>query len=64
MTEFIELVRRMRAAQKAYFKFRNISDLRESKRLEGEVDHWITQASLDNEEPPPDARQGLLPWED
>ena len=39
--DFIDLVRRMRAAQKAFFKKRKQSDLIESKRLEKEVDQTL-----------------------
>lgn len=41
MREFIEAVEKMRNAQKAYFKFRNRSDLIEAKRLEAEVDQFL-----------------------
>lgn len=41
MHEFIELVHKMRAAQKAYFKFQNRSDLIEAKKLEAEVDRAL-----------------------
>lgn len=37
-SDFRELVRRMRAAQKAYFKSRDRSVLIEAQRLEREVD--------------------------
>jgi hypothetical protein len=36
--ELIALVREMRAAQKAYFKTRNLEHLTTSKRLEREID--------------------------
>jgi hypothetical protein len=39
--EFLDLVVRLRAAQKAWFKHRRTSDLEESKRLEREVDRAI-----------------------
>lgn len=36
--QFIDLVCRMRTAQKAYFRTRSYGDLDESKKLEQEVD--------------------------
>lgn len=42
--EFLELVRRLRAAQKAYFKDRKQSDLIESKKLEKQVDQALDAA--------------------
>lgn len=47
--EFTDLVARMRAAQKAYFRTRSYSDLDESKRLEREVDNAL-RASLTDED--------------
>lgn len=48
--DFRDLVRRMRAAQKAYFKSRDGGDLAESKRLEklvdGELDEPSAKVSL------------------
>ena len=38
---FIELVERMRAAQKEYFKNREIAALKISKELERQVDYMI-----------------------
>lgn len=43
MKEFIELVRRMRDAQKRYFQTRDKAVLAESKRLEGQVDKRIVE---------------------
>ena len=43
--EFARLVYKMRKQQKKYFKTRNIDDLKESKRLEKEVDD-ITEKLL------------------
>lgn len=43
--EFVKLVYKMRNQQKKYFKTRNIDDLKESKRLEKEVDD-ITERLL------------------
>lgn len=39
--EFVELVRRMRAAQQAYFQCRAPSDLNRAKDLECEVDEEL-----------------------
>ena len=39
--EFIELVRRMRAAQNVYFKDRYRSDLNKARSLERRVDAWL-----------------------
>jgi hypothetical protein len=39
--EFFELVKKMRAAQKLYFRSRLQGDLMTAKRLEGEVDAVI-----------------------
>lgn len=39
--EFIDLVRRMRAKQKEYFKTRDTTILRESKDLERHVDQAV-----------------------
>lgn len=41
--EFIDLVRRMRARQKAYFKTRDATVLRESKDLEARTDQAIEE---------------------
>lgn len=41
--DFIDLVARMRAAQRQYFKTRERADLIESKRLEAEVDKVIVR---------------------
>jgi hypothetical protein len=45
MNEFIELVAKMRSAQKHYFKFKDREWLIESKRLESEVDRFSGQHS-------------------
>jgi len=39
--DLVFVVRKMREAQRAYFRNRSRSDLYESKRLEGEVDRLI-----------------------
>jgi len=50
MTEFIELVQKMRDAQRLYFKTREQPHLLESKRIEGEVDRWLkTLASVESD---------------
>lgn len=41
--EFVELVRRMRAAQRVYFQCRAPSDLNRAKDLEREVDQELKQ---------------------
>lgn len=41
LTDFEELVKEMRASQKAYFRTRNPETLQASKRLECEVDTFI-----------------------
>lgn len=41
--EIIDLVRWMRAAQKAYFKTRDRVDLEASKKLERQVDQALTE---------------------
>ncbi len=38
---FIDLVRRMRAAKSRWGYSRDASDLRESKKLERDVDNWL-----------------------
>lgn len=43
--QFIDLVCRMRTAQKAYFRTRSYSDLDESKKLEREVDNALREIS-------------------
>lgn len=41
--QFIDLVCRMRTAQKAYFRTRSYGDLEESKKLEQEVDKALRE---------------------
>jgi hypothetical protein len=41
--EIIALVREMRAAQKAYFKARDLEHLTTSKRLEREIDKALAE---------------------
>lgn len=41
MDNFIDLVRRMRAAQKKYFRMRTSENLTTAKRLEKNVDDYI-----------------------
>ena len=43
--EFFKLVRAMRDAQKRYFKYREVDDLRKSKALEKRVDSEIMRVS-------------------
>ena len=38
---FIDLVRGMRAAQRHWFKYKDVESLKEAKQLEREVDRWI-----------------------
>lgn len=37
-SELLDLVRQMREKQRRWFKFKNLPDLQDSKRLEAEVD--------------------------
>lgn len=41
--EFFDLVRRMRAVQRDYFKYKRKSDLQASKRIEAQVDAEISR---------------------
>lgn len=50
MTEFVELVRRMRAKQAEYFRTRDSTVLREAKDLERRVDEWL-RADADKDKP-------------
>lgn len=43
--DFIDLVCRMRSAQKQYFRTRSLADLDESKRLERDVDKALREIS-------------------
>ena len=43
MNEFETLVRRMRKAQRDFFRTRSRESLAESKRLEKEVDKWLDE---------------------
>lgn len=43
LAEFVDLVKRMRQAQKDYFKYRYPIKLTESKQLEHSVDSWISR---------------------
>lgn len=45
--QFVDLVARMRAAQKAWFRNHNPQDLEESKRLEREVDNALRYSLTD-----------------
>jgi hypothetical protein len=38
---FVDLVRRMRAAQRHWFKYKDVESLEQAKKLEREVDRWI-----------------------
>jgi hypothetical protein len=49
--EFLDLVQRMRAAQKTYFSERSPGTLAESKRLEREVDRLIERETGPRAEP-------------
>ena len=46
--EFIDLVCKMRAAQKAYFRTRSYEDLDRSKKLEREIDQALRNFSEDD----------------
>ena len=48
--EFIDLVCRMRSAQKQYFRTRSYADLDESKKLEREVDKALRDFSNPKDE--------------
>jgi len=56
-SSFIELVREMREAQKRYFRDRTQTALKESKRLEQEVDERVRFLEVNN----PSLRQAELP---
>lgn len=49
MKEFVELVAKMRQAQKEYFKTRTANWLLESKRYEKEVDRKIEEFEIEHE---------------
>ena len=38
---FLALVGRMRAAQRHWFKYKDVASLEQAKKLEREVDRWI-----------------------
>ena len=46
--KFIDLVCRMRSAQKQYFRTRSYADLEESKKLEREIDQALRDFSNPN----------------
>ena len=48
--QFINLVCRMRSAQKQYFRTRSFGDLDESKKLEREVDQALRDFSNPNDQ--------------
>lgn len=50
-SQFIELVHKMRKAQKSYFKNRMNRDLQESKELERTVDYEISKRIIDGATP-------------
>jgi hypothetical protein len=56
-SSFVELVREMREGQKRYFRDRTQTALRESKRLEQEVDERVKFLQVNN----PPLRQEELP---
>jgi hypothetical protein len=44
LQDFVNLVEKMRNAQKRYFRNRQNADLEESKRLERMIDNYISEA--------------------
>lgn len=48
--KFIDLICRMRSAQKQYFRTRSYADLDESKKLEREVDQALRDFSNPNDQ--------------
>lgn len=42
---FVGMVARMRAAQKHWFKYKDMESLEQAKKLEREVDRWIDRAT-------------------
>ena len=57
--EFIQLVKRMRKAQKDFFSTHSKESLRISKRLETEVDNYLLYVPEDDKPQPP-TQQKLL----
>jgi hypothetical protein len=53
MKEFIQLVAKMREMQKKFFKTRQKEYMTESKKLEKEVDAWLSANSYDFEKDKP-----------
>mgnify|MGYP003309933269 CR=1 FL=1 len=49
MKEFTELVRKMRNAQKEYFKTRDKNVLQRSKELERKVDYFLAQQVINQQ---------------
>ena len=47
--EFVDAVRRMRAAQKQYFKLKDYTSLYEAKKLEAEVDKMLRSIEPDDQ---------------
>jgi len=47
--EFVDAVRRMRTAQKQYFKTKDYASLREAKKLESEVDKMLKSVEPDEQ---------------
>ena len=47
--EFVDTVRRMRAAQKQYFKLKDYISLTEAKKLEAEVDKMLRSIEPDDQ---------------
>ena len=45
--EFVELVRKMRAAQRAYFRYRAPSDLNRARTLEHKVDDELERRTAE-----------------
>ena len=52
MPEFIELVKKMREAQRKYFRSRTGADLQRAKEAENAVDTWLQRNSSNAQEKP------------
>ncbi len=48
---FIDLVKRMRSAQKQWFKYKNQDALTRAKQIERQVDHWLDREAGPRAEP-------------
>jgi len=51
MNEFVDLVARMRVQQRSYFRERDSAALRESKKLEKEVDRAVEEMRSSDTQP-------------